>query len=72
MLITNYIINNPNVLKFNILFLAKDPWILNGMYDYYMATNSTRALDVLVTVREPHDKFLFDRYDYFIYFVGLV
>lgn len=32
------------------------------MYDYFMSTGSQRAVEVLVAVREPHDKFLFDRY----------
>lgn len=31
------------------------------MYDYYMATGSQRAVEILVAVKEPHDKYLFDR-----------
>ncbi|XP_016662477.1 hamartin isoform X3 [Acyrthosiphon pisum] len=44
--------------QFNIV---KEPWLLNGMYDYFMSTGSQRAVEVLVAVREPHDKYLFDR-----------
>ncbi|VVC28746.1 Armadillo-type fold,Hamartin,Armadillo-like helical [Cinara cedri] len=39
----------------------REPWLVNGMYDYFMATYSQRAVEVLVAVREPHDKFLFDK-----------
>ncbi|XP_022179521.1 hamartin isoform X3 [Myzus persicae] len=44
--------------QFNIV---KEPWLLNGMYDYFMSTGSQRAVEVLVAVREPHDKYLFDK-----------
>ncbi|XP_025197525.1 hamartin isoform X3 [Melanaphis sacchari] len=44
--------------QFNIV---KEPWLLNGMYDYFISTGSQRAIEVLVAVREPHDKYLFDR-----------
>lgn len=34
---------------------------MNGLFDYYLSTNSLRAVEVLVGVREPHDKHLLDR-----------
>ena len=30
--------------------------LLNGLVDYYMETNSTQAILLLCSVREPHDK----------------
>ncbi|KAG8232141.1 hypothetical protein J437_LFUL012151 [Ladona fulva] len=48
--------------KFHENFNAtKEPWLLNGIFDYYISTNSYRMVDILVGVREPHDKYLFDR-----------
>lgn len=47
---------------FHELFLCtKDAWLVNGLFDYYLSTNSSRAVEVLVGVREPHDKHLLDR-----------
>ncbi|XP_059477895.1 hamartin isoform X2 [Neocloeon triangulifer] len=40
---------------------TKDSWLVNGMFDYYLNTNSNRVIDVLVGVREPHDMYLFER-----------
>uniref|UniRef100_A0A8D8QP64 Hamartin n=1 Tax=Cacopsylla melanoneura TaxID=428564 RepID=A0A8D8QP64_9HEMI len=40
---------------------SKEPWLVNGLVDYFLVSNSIRAVDVLVIVREPHDRFLFDR-----------
>lgn len=40
---------------------AKESWLLNGLFDYYLTTNSARAIELLVSVREPHDKYLFDK-----------
>lgn len=38
-----------------------EPWLINGLYDYYLNTNSVRCIEVLLTLREPHQQFLFDR-----------
>lgn len=47
---------------FHQLFLStKESWLLNGMFDYYIQSGSVRAIDVLNGVREPHDRYLFDR-----------
>ncbi|KAI4901435.1 hypothetical protein NFI96_014724 [Prochilodus magdalenae] len=35
--------------------------LLNGLVDYFLETNSTQALHILCSVREPHDKHLFDK-----------
>lgn len=43
------------------LNITKESWLLNGIFDYYLATNSARCIEILVSVREPHDKYLFDR-----------
>jgi tuberous sclerosis protein 1 len=43
------------------LSLAKDNWLVNGLFDYYLSTDSLRAVEVLAGVREPHDKHLFDK-----------
>ncbi|XP_071443239.1 hamartin isoform X2 [Hetaerina americana] len=59
--------NRPQVVediksKFHENFNAtKESWLLNGIFDYYMSTNSNRIVEILVGVREPHDKYLFDR-----------
>lgn len=39
----------------------RDSWILNGLYDKYLKTNSVRYVDVLVNVVEPHHNHLFDK-----------
>ncbi|KAG7189794.1 hypothetical protein KM043_017455 [Ampulex compressa] len=40
---------------------TKDNWLVNGLFDYYLSTNSLRAVEVLAGVRDPHDKHLLDR-----------
>lgn len=35
--------------------------MVNGLFDYYLSTNSLRTAEVLAGVREPHDKHLLDR-----------
>ncbi|KAK7896598.1 hypothetical protein WMY93_021923 [Mugilogobius chulae] len=35
--------------------------LLNGLVDYYLETNSSQALHILCSVREPHDKHLLDK-----------
>nr|XP_034183877.1 hamartin isoform X1 [Osmia lignaria]XP_034183886.1 hamartin isoform X1 [Osmia lignaria]XP_034183894.1 hamartin isoform X1 [Osmia lignaria]XP_034183904.1 hamartin isoform X1 [Osmia lignaria] len=47
---------------FHEFFLCtKDNWLVNGLFDYYLSTNSLRAVEVLAGVRDPHDKHLLDR-----------
>ncbi|XP_030624360.1 TSC complex subunit 1b [Chanos chanos] len=35
--------------------------LLNGLVDYFLETNSAQAMHILSSVREPHDKHLFDK-----------
>ncbi|XP_052444073.1 TSC complex subunit 1b isoform X1 [Carassius gibelio] len=35
--------------------------LLNGLVDYFLETNSSQAVHILSSVREPHDKHLFDK-----------
>ncbi|XP_017775140.1 PREDICTED: hamartin isoform X2 [Nicrophorus vespilloides] len=44
-----------------IISQNKDPWLVNGLYDYYLSTYSVRALEILINVREPHHIHLFDK-----------
>ncbi|OAD53452.1 Hamartin [Eufriesea mexicana] len=47
---------------FHELFLyTKDNWLVNGLFDYYLSTNSLRTVEVLAGIRDPHDKYLLDR-----------
>ena len=36
--------------------------MVNGLFDYYLSTNSSRVVEVLAGIREPHDKHLFDKF----------
>ena len=40
---------------------AKESWIVNGMIDYFMHTNSYRIFEVLVKVQTPHDLHIFNK-----------
>uniref|UniRef100_A0A0A9Z0Q1 Hamartin n=1 Tax=Lygus hesperus TaxID=30085 RepID=A0A0A9Z0Q1_LYGHE len=40
---------------------TKESWLLNGIIDYFIQTGSLRIVDVIVGVREPHERFFFDR-----------
>lgn len=43
------------------LSAVRDSRLLNCIVDYYMTLNSERSLDILVRVKDPHDKHLFDK-----------
>uniref|UniRef100_A0A6P7F9D8 Hamartin n=1 Tax=Diabrotica virgifera virgifera TaxID=50390 RepID=A0A6P7F9D8_DIAVI len=48
--------------KLRELFLkVNEPWLLNGLYEYYLSTSSPRAMEILVNIKEPHHIYLFDR-----------
>uniref|UniRef100_A0A1B6CYZ0 Hamartin n=1 Tax=Clastoptera arizonana TaxID=38151 RepID=A0A1B6CYZ0_9HEMI len=48
--------------KFHEYFNStKESWLLNGLFEYYLSTGSLRTVDIFVGVREPHDKYLFDK-----------
>ncbi|XP_019873494.1 hamartin isoform X2 [Aethina tumida] len=40
---------------------VSESWLLNGLYEYYIRTNSVRSMDVLVNIKEPHHTFLFEK-----------
>ncbi|CAG9857248.1 unnamed protein product [Phyllotreta striolata] len=40
---------------------VNEPWLLQGLYEYYLNTNSQRAMEILVNIKEPHYNYLFDR-----------
>lgn len=39
----------------------RDSWLLNGLYEYYLSTNSANTIVILVSIKEPHHQFLFER-----------
>lgn len=47
-------------------FSVRDPWLVNGLFDVYASSKSPRCLDLLLSVRDPHDKFLCDRVTEFL------
>ncbi|XP_060535655.1 hamartin isoform X2 [Cylas formicarius] len=40
---------------------VSEPWLLNGLYEYYLSTNSVRSIEILIYLKEPHYQYLFDR-----------
>lgn len=46
----------------NNFLSVNEPWLLNGMYEYYLLCNSERAMEILVNIKEPHNLYLFDRW----------
>ncbi|KAK9882395.1 hypothetical protein WA026_020917 [Henosepilachna vigintioctopunctata] len=40
---------------------VKDSWLINGLYEYYLSSNSLRSMEILANINEPHNKYLFDR-----------
>lgn len=43
-------------LTFVVCFAERGSVLLNGLVDYFLETNSSPALHILCSVREPHDK----------------
>lgn len=41
---------------------VNESWLLNGLYEYFLNSNSERAMEILVNIKEPHHIYLFDRY----------
>ncbi|XP_045464326.1 hamartin isoform X4 [Harmonia axyridis] len=46
---------------YKLLQSVREPWLINGLYDYYLNTNSLRSMEILANVNEYHHKYLFDR-----------
>ena len=40
---------------------VKEPWLVQMLYDLYSKYESSRCLELLLNVREHHDKFLCDK-----------
>ena len=40
---------------------VNESWLVNGLYDYYCVSGSGRCLELILNVRDPHDKFLCER-----------
>ncbi|XP_074655191.1 hamartin-like isoform X2 [Tubulanus polymorphus] len=40
---------------------TREPLLLNAIFDYYIASNSEKSVEILGGIREPHDKHLFDK-----------
>ncbi|XP_065161962.1 hamartin isoform X3 [Atheta coriaria] len=59
--------NDPGIVeeakqRFSEQFSAvKEPWLVNGLYDHYMKTNSVRVLEILINVPESHHDYLFNK-----------
>ena len=43
------------------LFSTKESWLVNGLFEFYVQSGSPRCLELLLNVREPHERFLFDK-----------
>ncbi|CAG0919027.1 unnamed protein product [Notodromas monacha] len=48
-----------NILH-ELLNNTRDAWVMNGLVDFCFATKSSRCMDLICDVGEPHDKHLFD------------
>ncbi|XP_071532951.1 uncharacterized protein Tsc1 [Panulirus ornatus] len=40
---------------------VREAWLVNGLLEYFYISNSSRLLDILLGVGEPHDRHLLDR-----------
>ena len=43
------------------LNVTKEAWLVQGLYDYTLGKSSQRAMEILLGLREPHAKHLFDK-----------
>ncbi|XP_067137028.1 hamartin [Centruroides vittatus] len=57
----NHVVEEIKMLIHEQLNNTKEAWLLHGLVDYFLATQSQRCLEIIVGVREPHDKHLFDK-----------
>ena len=59
--------NQPSVVEdirsliLDSLNTTKEPWLVQGLYDYSLSKSSFRAMEILLGLREPHAKHLFDK-----------
>ncbi|KAL4219214.1 hamartin [Mactra antiquata] len=40
---------------------TKESWLVHSLIDYYFLTQSSSVVDILCTVKDPHDKFLLEK-----------
>ena len=57
----------------------KDSWLVQMLYDLHSHSGSSRCLELLLNVREPHEKFLLDKiaegewtFDLFLYKISCI
>nr|XP_022325080.1 hamartin-like isoform X2 [Crassostrea virginica] len=43
------------------LVAVKEAWLINSLVDYYYIAQTDRVIDILTSVREPHDKHLVEK-----------
>lgn len=43
------------------LSAVKEAWLINSLVDYFYIAQTERVIDILTTVREPHDKYLVEK-----------
>ncbi|XP_066295412.1 hamartin-like [Branchiostoma lanceolatum] len=56
-----HVVDEIKALIHENLNTAREPWLLNCLVEFYVATNNQPALEVLVGIREPHDKHLLSK-----------
>ena len=44
-----------------LTFSTKESWLVHGLYEFYAHSGSPRCLELLLNVREPHERFLCDK-----------
>merc|ERR1719232_472783 len=42
-------------------YSVKETWLVQMLYEFYAQSGSARCLELLLNVREPHEKFLCDK-----------
>lgn len=57
----NHVVDEIKMLIHEQLNNTKEAWLLHGLVDYFIDTQSPRCLEIIVGVREPHDRHLFDK-----------
>ncbi|XP_030766049.1 hamartin isoform X2 [Sitophilus oryzae] len=40
---------------------TQEPYVIHGLYEYYLSTSSVRCIEIIIALKEPHQQFLFDR-----------
>ncbi|XP_035683676.1 hamartin-like [Branchiostoma floridae] len=61
-----HVVDEIKALIHENLNTAREPWLLNCLVEFYVATNNQPALEVLVGIREPHDKHLLSKLQQYV------